>query len=300
MANLPNQDELQRLIQTTVQEAVAAALAAHQPNPGPPGSSGPPGQPGQDGFDGRGGAKSSFRPRDVGYFDPNPDVDAIKVRDDKQIYHNVFSFTNRVRVKAISIDVLAENLESCLLGKADHWYTEELGHLSRLGLRNSVEEWCKALEARFRDSPSRALAMLESLRYTVNDVRRRKDPVDYIQNVVLHGKNAGIAADDRSQVLLAYEHMDGELRLHLPVPNDKLTIEGLIQAINAQKNIWFDIYTRPTTLNRPPQQYQQQQFGRNRSFQPYQPFNVRFGGDNQPRPQFPYVPYGNQPPNYQN
>ena len=185
--------------------------------------------------------------RDVGYFDPNSDVDPVEVKNDKQIYHNVFAFTNRIRVKSTTMGAatLRENLESCLLGMADRWYTEELSHLTRVGLQNNnkdVKEWCKALETRFRDPPSRALAMLESLRYTINDVRRRKDPINYIQNVVLHRKNAEIATDDRSQVLLAYEHMDGELHLHLPPPTDKSTIEDLIESVNAQKNIWFDIY----------------------------------------------------------
>ena len=62
--------------------------------------------------------------------------------------------------------VLRQNLNSCLLGKADMWYTEELAHLSRLDLQNDnngVVEWCNALESRFRDSPERALAALKTL-----------------------------------------------------------------------------------------------------------------------------------------
>ena len=62
-----------------------------------------------------------FRARDVGYFDPNPDVPSIEVKENHNIYHNVFSFTNRLRVKADTMDValLRQNLDACLLGSAE-------------------------------------------------------------------------------------------------------------------------------------------------------------------------------------
>lgn len=71
--------------------------------------------------------------------------------------------------------LLRQNIESCLLGAADDWYTNQLNHLSRVGLRsdaNGVKEWCDALESRFRDSPGKSLTLLESIRYTVQDVRK--------------------------------------------------------------------------------------------------------------------------------
>lgn len=51
--------------------------------------------------------------------------------------------------------LLRQHLDTCLLGAADTWYTNELSHISRVGLRNDpngVKEWCDALEERFRDS----------------------------------------------------------------------------------------------------------------------------------------------------
>ena len=49
-----------------------------------------------------------------GLFDPNSDVEAVEVKDDKQIYHNFFSFTNRLCVKATIMDptILRQNLEA--------------------------------------------------------------------------------------------------------------------------------------------------------------------------------------------
>ena len=88
-----------------------------------------------------------FRTRNIGYFEPSPGP-AIVVKDNHNVYHNVFSFANRLRVKATTMDatLLRQNLDSYLLGAAGSWHTNELAHLSRIGLRNdinSVKEWCE-------------------------------------------------------------------------------------------------------------------------------------------------------------
>ena len=47
---------------------------------------------------------------------------------------------------------IRENLDSCLLRTANTWFTEELGHLTQVGLqndRNGVEQWCQLLEEHF-------------------------------------------------------------------------------------------------------------------------------------------------------
>ena len=156
----------------------------------------------------------------------------------------------------MNASVLRQNLNTCLLGATENWYTNELAHLSRIGLRNDtngVKEWCNTLEARFRDSLSKSLAALEAIRYTVRDARLRRDPLDYVSTLVLHAKNAGIAATEAAQVLLVYKHIDGELRRDLPRPQDNSTISGLLEELRHQKDIWFDIYgthdTRIATLS---------------------------------------------------
>ncbi len=69
--------------------------------PSAPSLIGPLGPPRQS----RGGSTNYFRPRDVGYFDPNLDIPLVEVKDTYNIYYNVFSFTNRLRVKSSTIDV---------------------------------------------------------------------------------------------------------------------------------------------------------------------------------------------------
>ncbi|KAI9886605.1 MAG: hypothetical protein M1823_001582 [Watsoniomyces obsoletus] len=61
----------------------------------------------------------AVRPRDIGFFDLDKSKAAVEVEDNHSIYHNVFSFTNRLRVKVLSIDpvVLHQTIDSCLWGK---------------------------------------------------------------------------------------------------------------------------------------------------------------------------------------
>lgn len=273
----------------------------------------PPPAPPQPTADERRTAQPAFRARDIGYFDPNPDVPAIEVKDHHNVYHNVFSFTNRLRVKVTTMDAAAlrQNLDSCLLGAADDWYTNQLTHLSRVGLRNSadgVKEWCDALEARFRDSPGKSLTLLEMIRYTVRDVRNRKDPSDYVSSIVLNSKNAGIAATEPAQVLLAYEHIDGELRRDLSRPTEASTVAALLEELRHQKDIWYDIYSKgyearsqpSTSTNRTEKGKQPQGQYYN---PPRNPFRPSYGFGSYGGSSMPFGnpnSYGNRPATYQN
>ena len=193
-----------------------------------------------------------FRPQTVGYFDPKPDVMPIDVKDTHNVYHNVFSFTARLRVKATTMDeaFLQQNVDACLLGAADEWYTTQIEYATRQGFRfdpKGIECWCNALEARFRESPSRSLSMLENIRYTIKDARNRRDPADYVASIVLNGKNSRIATTEESQVMLAYEHMEGELRRDLSLPKASSTVAGLLTELRNLKDLWFDIYEHTKT-----------------------------------------------------
>ena len=70
-------------------------------------------------------AKPHFRPRDIGYFEPDLLAIPVEAKDGYNVYYNIFSFTNRLRVKENIIDAafLRQNIESYLLSTADDWYT---------------------------------------------------------------------------------------------------------------------------------------------------------------------------------
>ena len=47
---------------------------------------------------------TQFKARDIGFFDPNNDVDSVEIKEGKTIYHNVFLFIERLRVKKSLLD----------------------------------------------------------------------------------------------------------------------------------------------------------------------------------------------------
>ena len=188
-----------------------------------------------------------FKPRDIGFFDPIDEAEPVESLDGKTIYHNVFAFTNRLRVKASTdqnaSSLIAKNLDQTLLGKAQRWFTEEISDTTRAGLQTNIELWCKELENRFREAPGIALAKLERLTYTVADVRARKDPEDYIQQVIINGRNAGTATTEAAQVMMAYNHMDVHLRTMLRGrPSDTSNISDFLHQCQEVKHDWFDMY----------------------------------------------------------
>ncbi|KAI0997352.1 hypothetical protein K3495_g10831 [Podosphaera aphanis] len=187
----------------------------------------------------------AFRARDIGFFDPDNTKDQIEVKESYNIYHNVFSFTNRLRVKATSPEFasLARHIDTCLLGNANAWYTKQIDNTTRIGLRHSsVENWCNMLEKRFRNPPGKALAALEVMRYTTNNVREGIDPMKYISDLILLGRDSGIATSESAQLILAYEHLDGELRRDIQRPTEFTTIASFITDLRYAYDTWADIY----------------------------------------------------------
>ncbi|KAI0999497.1 hypothetical protein K3495_g8698 [Podosphaera aphanis] len=102
-----------------------------------------------------------------------------------------------------------------------------------------------------------ALDKLEKLRYTIHDTRTRRSPEEFVQNIVVIGKNTGTVTTEYAQVLTAYKHIDAPLRLPLQKPTISTTLTEFITNITDVKDIWFDIYKpspspsfRPQQINR--------------------------------------------------
>ena len=51
----------------------------------------------------------------------------------------------------MDISILKQNLETCLLNKANNWYIGLL-HTAKLKLKDRIRLWCEALKSRFKES----------------------------------------------------------------------------------------------------------------------------------------------------
>lgn len=68
----------------------------------------------------------------------------------------MFPFTNRIRAKRGNDNIIAKNLDACLLDEANQCYTEEISNINPNGLRyGTVEDWCSTLEKSFSESPGK-------------------------------------------------------------------------------------------------------------------------------------------------
>ncbi len=203
-------------------------------------------------------AAKRFRAQDIGYFEPASDGPSVEVKDSKNIYHRVFTFVNRIRVCVDNFRdnglLIAENLDTCLLGSAHTWYNRELNRTTHTRLRRDPELWCEMLERRFRESPSRSQAKLDGLRYSVKDAISRKDPEDYFSDIIESGSNAGIFLDDNeyAQCIFAWRRLAPELRVTIPEPvKGPYVRDNFLQQLSSAKDTWFDLYAKKSSLSSP-------------------------------------------------
>lgn len=145
-------------------------------------------------------------------------------------------------MKAESIDatLLKQNINTYLLDKADKWYTNQISRTTRVSFKNNstgIVEWCKALESRFKYLLGKLLSLFENIRYTVTNTRRRKDPANYINAILLNSKKTGIVSTEAVQMLLAYKYIDAKLRRDLPLLIKTLTISALLDKLRNKKEV---------------------------------------------------------------
>ena len=283
------------------------AVQGQQGEQGPVGPEGPTG-PQAESSSSNNGNNERWNPADLGYFDPHLDKsygEGEIVTVGKDIYYrSVILFIERVRdLATIKTDTLVRtNLNTSLRGAALKWYTAELSNLERTGLRNDpngVEEWCKALLVRFRETPGVALSHLTTEKYTLADARARREPADYVQAIVRHAKSANIEPI-LNQLTFAHQGIAAELRVFVDPPSPSTTIAGFIQALELKKDAWFELNSKQqgSHQRQQPQQQQRQPF---RSFsqpnqgQQYRQQPQQYGQQpyGQQQQSFPYRPYGN-------
>ncbi|KAI9803321.1 MAG: hypothetical protein M1825_002112 [Sarcosagium campestre] len=111
--------------------------------------------------------------------------------------------------------------------------------------------WTTALTKKFKKSNATALAKLQAEKYTVADARRRKDPADYVHNVVRRARAAGFERESQ-QLTLAYNALEPELRALIDEPDDETNLEEFLKAIDRKKNAWFEVHA-PTSPPSPPE-----------------------------------------------
>ena len=177
-----------------------------------------------------------WRPEEIDYFDPD-------TRD-------VAEFTDRIRDIALlrGQRLVATNLVTLLQGQAKRWYNYELDPTIKMAMQQgSIEDgWIKALLARFTPTKTETLRQLERQKYTRHDAGSRKDPVDYLHEVLRLTKLLGYSESEG--LTMAYLRLEETLQIQLPPPHEISTVGQMVMLLNIRKDAWYGMYrnfTRP-------------------------------------------------------
>lgn len=81
------------------------------------------------------------------------------MKDNRRVHRSVFTFTSRLRAEVLParITAICQGLPTCLLGKTEEWYSQQITRETQAPLVSSQDlgEWCQLLEERFRDPPNK-------------------------------------------------------------------------------------------------------------------------------------------------
>jgi len=94
----------------------------------------------------------------------------------------------------------------------------------------SVEDFCKALKARFRPPPSEAFAKYNTTRHSVQDCRNRRSVTEYLAALKAAAKACGQGpatgdVNKSSLVIQAWMHLDLPLRKTVDEPVPETTLD---------------------------------------------------------------------------
>ncbi|KAA6410084.1 MAG: hypothetical protein FRX49_13836 [Trebouxia sp. A1-2] len=215
------------------------------------GPSGPPGTPGEPGLPGLAGGNTARHEQFHGslmmlafsgqIFQPATARETSSIKGKNGITVTVAAATR-------DATTLRQNLDLCLKGEAQDWWTNQLSHVTRVGImadNNGVEEWVKALEKRFREAPSVALGKLQAMRYTIQDAQSHREPSEYVTAIATAAKGCGQGDTEFAQVLHAFCGIDSNLRhFGIDEPEERTTIQEFIDLLNRKKVNWFNHYAQ--------------------------------------------------------
>lgn len=99
-----------------------------------------------------------------------------------------------------------------------------------------LEKWYKALIKRFKTRTPRALDLLQKERYTFNNARSNRHPRTYAQNILRYARAAEIGSI-QNQLIMAWNNLAVEFRIHIPEPTAGTTVRHFMKQIDAQADI---------------------------------------------------------------
>ena len=120
-----------------------------------------------------------------------------------------------------------------LQGQVKRWYNYELDPTIKMAMQQeSIDGWIKVLLTRFTSIKTEILRQLERQKYTRHDAVSRKDPVDYLHEVLRLIKLLDYSESEG--LTMAYLRLEETLQVQLPPPHEISTVGQMVMLCNHQ------------------------------------------------------------------
>ena len=189
---------------------------------------------------------------EIGFFDPLYDGKSAATgnaieHSEKDIYfRNVHVFIERIKnMTQIKDDILIRNnLYSCLRDIALAWYTSNLSddHKRLIKFDIEIDEWIRILLKKFKQSSETVLATVIREKYTMEDVRRRRELVEYAQIITRAARSAEMSI--YNQIYLIFNDLDVEFQRDLNILIETTELDAFLQELDLKKEIWWILGSR--------------------------------------------------------
>ena len=166
-------------------------------------------------------------------------------------FRDVHFFIERVKnlVTIKDIELIRENLWTCLRDTALAWWTDELSEnekrMTKLtfdAIDDRLEEWTRLLHDRFKELFNIALDAMTKKKYTLRDVVNRRESREYAQKIVRFAKNVELTTL-QNQFDTIYNNIDSILRKRnvkrLKI-EAKTTLSSMMKNLNDAKHDWWN------------------------------------------------------------
>ena len=193
--------------------------------------------------------KNKFRESNIDYFDSHKfesyEDDDYVIVTNKIYYRNVWLFIDAIKSIAISKKsrLIRTHLHRCFQNDVQTWYIDELDDLQRFDLKRNqdLQNWEKKFISRFKMSESEIMNLLIENKYTIEDVRKKRTVISYVQNVIRHAKNADFTTIN-NQFTWAWNHLAFDLQRDIKKSIFKIIVLEFMNHLKEFEHVWRRYY----------------------------------------------------------
>ncbi|KAJ9405571.1 hypothetical protein DTO045G8_6601 [Paecilomyces variotii] len=193
------------------------------------------------------GTRGGWRQDDLGYFFPDLKDDdcvgdgPVVTLGSHTHYRDVLVFIDRIKDMATDKGELTvrTRVHASLRGAALQWFTAELTQFEKDSLRQlPIEQgWIPLLSKRFKKNAATAMQELSQLSYSMLDVREGRTPQGFVQSVIRLAQASGTGST-YSQILLAWNKLDPDLKQNVRIPTENTSLGDFILELEGAYTVW--------------------------------------------------------------